>query len=62
MNSKTRVRNEVIEAEEQRGYEESEPVVRLSGLPLQAAKRLLIRVVLPLEKKTTPLLVLHGTC
>jgi hypothetical protein len=55
-----RVRKEVVLAEELRGLDDGELNIRLSGSANPTVDRLLIRVVLPLEKKSTNLLVTNG--
>lgn len=52
-----RVRKEVVLAEELRGLDDGELNIRLSGAPNPTVDGLLIRVVLPLEKKSTNLLI-----
>jgi hypothetical protein len=54
------VRKEVVLAEELRGLDDGELNIRLSGAPNPTVDRLLIRVVLPLEKKSTNLLITNG--
>jgi hypothetical protein len=54
------VRKEVVLAEEERGLDDGELNIRLSGSPNPTVDKLCIRVVLPLEMKTTNLLVTNG--
>jgi hypothetical protein len=48
-------------AEELRGIDDGDLNIRLSGSPAPIIDRLLIRVVLPLENKTTNLIAINGT-
>lgn len=55
------VRSEVVQSEEKLGYDDDEWFVRLSGSSIKTVDRLLVQVIVPLERKTTGLILINGT-